>query len=314
MTLGEMFKGSNRELAANVISLIYELRKYWPLTVRQVYYQCVARLYVPNNHGQYQKLSKMLTRLRRENLIGWDAIEDRTRRTVDKRGIDDMRTFVQDQMEEFLNWRYYHRCRVQNQEVYLEVASEKDALASILEGVVWPYCCRLNIVRGQVSATMVERMAERFCKAKDRGQTPVLLYFGDLDPSGVQIPLSLQKNLIEHHRVEVHVDRCALNPRQIKQYSLPESFDAAKKSDPNYERWIGKYGNTPPTELDALHPETLTTVAKAGIENWLDMEDFKDQMEIEELERDRLKSMQYEVSQFIQSQWPEFFTGIQSGY
>ena len=34
-----LFRGRNRELAHDLITIIDELTEYWPLTVRQVYYQ-----------------------------------------------------------------------------------------------------------------------------------------------------------------------------------------------------------------------------------------------------------------------------------
>ena len=198
-----LFRGRNRELARDLITIIDELTEYWPLTVRQVYYQCVARLLIDNKLAEYQRVSKTLSTLRREYLVSWDAIEDRTRRTTDKRGVPGLSEFIAEQSEYFLDWRYYHRCRVQEQDVYLEAAIEKDALSSIVEDVLWPYCTRLNVVRGQVSATMVNDMAGRFRTAHRNGQRPVLLYFGDLDPSGMTIPVSLIEKMKEHH-----TDRC----------------------------------------------------------------------------------------------------------
>ncbi len=123
----------------------------------------------------------LLTILRREDVLPWRAIEDRTRRTIDKRGVPDLQAFVEEQMEDFMDWRYYHRCLVRDQEVYVEVATEKDALARIFEEAVWPYCVRLNIVRGQVSATMVHDMGERFGRAVMNGpdaDTALLRGFG----------------------------------------------------------------------------------------------------------------------------------------
>ncbi|MCF7977769.1 MAG: hypothetical protein K9L82_07085, partial [Chromatiaceae bacterium] len=77
----QLFKGANRELADALISIVTEMREYWPLTVRQVYYQAVSRLLVSNHINQYRKVSRNLTTLRRHDLLPWSAIEDRTRRT-----------------------------------------------------------------------------------------------------------------------------------------------------------------------------------------------------------------------------------------
>ncbi len=51
-----------------------------PMTVRQVYYQLVARQVIENNRGKYQAVSNALVRARREGVVPWKWIEDRLRR------------------------------------------------------------------------------------------------------------------------------------------------------------------------------------------------------------------------------------------
>jgi len=301
------FRSANREFARSLLEIIGDLREYWPLTVRQVYYQAVARLLVSNNLSEYQRTSKVLTKLRRGGLLRWDAIEDRTRRTVDKRGISDVRAFAAEQMETFMDWRYYHRCFVQDQEFYVEVATEKDALSSILEKAIWIYCTRLNVVRGQVSATMVKAMADRFTAATRQGQTPILLYLGDLDPSGVAIPKALERNLWEHHGVDVEVNRIGLNPDQVERYGLPQSLDAAKKTDPNYQSWLDEYGDQAPTELDALHPGDIERVTVAALQCTYDVGDMLMQERIEAKERELIQGVRLRVEDVLYTEFPSIF-------
>ena len=304
--IDRIFKGGNRALATALLEITQEMRDYWPLTVRQVFYQAVSRLILENAQSEYRKVSTVLVKLRENDLLPWSCIADRTRRTVDKRGVPNVGEFIQEQMESFLNWRYYGRCYIQNQEVYVEVATEKDALASILEDAVYDYCTRLNIVRGQVSATMVNNMAERFDRAVMLGKRPVLVHFGDLDPSGVSIPKALQRNLMERHGIKVELIRAALNPEQIQEYKLPEMFDAAKKADPNYGVWLKTYGpDQSPVELDALHPRDLTAVAQQTLESLYDMSSVEVERENEQDERRLLKVMHREVQDFIFERWPE---------
>jgi hypothetical protein len=52
------------------------------LTVRQLYYQCVARGWIENNEREYQKIIRLLTDARGAGLFDWDAIEDRGREVV----------------------------------------------------------------------------------------------------------------------------------------------------------------------------------------------------------------------------------------
>jgi hypothetical protein len=166
---------------------------------------------------------------------------------------------------------------------------------------------RLNVVRGQVSATMVNDMARRFSAARRNGQQCILVYFGDLDPTGITIPLSPIEKMREHHQITVELDRRALNPDQVGLYSLPADYQAAKSTDPNYARWVRCYPDVPATELDALHPGTLRALVKQAAESHLDMDSFREQMAIEEQERERLKIMRRDVIGYARQRYPGYF-------
>jgi hypothetical protein len=305
----KVFRGASKKLAEALIVITEDLCDYHPLTVRQAYYQAVSRGLISNNLNEYQRVSRILTTLRREELISWDAFEDRSRRTVEKRGVSDVTSFVRNQCESFLDWRYYHRCRVQEQEYYVEISVEKDALSTVFEEAVWPYCCRLNIMRGQSSADLVNRMAGRFKDAQAKGQHIVLLHFGDFDPSGVRIPEAVAFNLAHHHQVDVDMRRVALTPEQIDTYKLPESLDAAKKSDPNYRHFVTQYDDARPVELDALHPGILKDLIRQSLESVLDMSNFQEQLKIEEMERAKLKEMRRDVMAFLRRHYPAIIGG-----
>jgi len=49
------------------------------LTLRQLYYQFVARSLIENRQTEYKRLGTIVKEGRRAGLIDWDAIEDRTR-------------------------------------------------------------------------------------------------------------------------------------------------------------------------------------------------------------------------------------------
>lgn len=307
-SISDLFKGSSRDLAETLIAIVADMREYWPLTVRQVYYQAVSRLAIANHLNEYRRVSRILTTLRRNDLLPWHAIEDRTRKTFDKRGMPSVGEFIREQMESFLNPDYYGRCYIQDQTVYVEVATEKDALASIMSDAVWYFCTRLNIVRGQVSATMVNDMAGRFDAAVQRGKRPILIYLGDLDPSGIAIPKALKRNLYDWHSLDVEVIRAALNPDQVARYGLPVSPDAAKEADPNFAAWAKEFGDLAPTELDAIHPRDLTALTQAALESVYDMASVEAHKTAEAEERKLLMDMRREVQDYIAEEWPEVFT------
>jgi len=292
-----IFNRQTKPIADALVQIInHDLTPYWPVTVRQCFYQLVGRMIVPNSQDQYRTVSRVLVKLRENDLVPWDAIEDRTRRTTHKRGVSNVVSWLEEQCQDMLRPDYYGRCLVQNQPVYCEVSTEKDALSSILESVVWPYCVRLNVVRGQVSATMVHQIALRFEQAMMNGQRPLLLHFGDLDPSGVSIPHALKRNLIERHGIDVEVVRVALNPEQVAAYHLPVSLDAVKTSDPNHGAWLRKYGESQPAvELDALHPQDLQDILRDALDQVFDMQDFQKQKRQEVQDRELVKEIRLYV-------------------
>ncbi len=49
------------------------------MTLRQLFYQLVSRHDVDNSRGAYQALGRALVDARREGLVPWEWIEDRTR-------------------------------------------------------------------------------------------------------------------------------------------------------------------------------------------------------------------------------------------
>jgi hypothetical protein len=303
-----IFTPKTQVVADAILQVVDDLKQYRPLTVRQIYYQLVSKLIIPNDIKQYRKVSRLLVTLRENELVPWHYIEDRSRRTTEKRGVENVSKWFEAQMESFANPKYYGRCYVQNQDVYVEVATEKDALSSIIEDVTWPFCTRLNVIRGQASATITEQIANRFIEKQAWGLMPVLLYLGDLDPSGVAIPKALQKNLYHRHGLDVDVKRIALNPGQVDLYALPSSPYAVKSKNPNFQAWLDVYGEfQPAVELDALHPEALSGILRIALENVYDMTGLAREVEIENRERELIRTIRNETQDFLHSRFPVVF-------
>ena len=294
-----------RHVVDAILKIIEDFDDYLPLTVRQVYYQLVARLILRNDKTQYRKTSRLLVQMRERELVPWSAIEDRMRYTVEKRGTTDLSRYLRDALTWF-EPTSYGRCYVQDQSVYCEVSTEKDALASILEKEIWPYCTRLNVVRGQYSATFVEEISKRFDAAIMRGQRPTLLHFGDLDPSGVAIPKAVKKNFEKRHGISVDVQQPALTPDQVREYNLPTAIDAIKPKDPNLHAWLDLYGPAQPAvELDALSPKVLKEILRRELNQIYDISGMGDEKRAEVKERQTLARIQTDVMRLIRTNYPE---------
>lgn len=288
--LDELFRGRNRQvIAPAIIMLINEMAEYWPMTVRQVFYQLVSKELVANSIKEYKNVSKVLADLRIHEHVSWDAIEDRSRRIIEKRGVTDLEVHLKEKAESLFG--YYNRCLVQNQGNYCEVWTEKDALTGIIADETWIYCTRIVVARGNASTTYLHQYAERARAATKRGQKPVILYIGDLDPSGARMPVTTQERLKTRHNINVEIRRLALNPDQVAAYRLPCSIEP-KKTDTNYRWFVERYGNINAVEVDSLHPKTLREIIKTGLESCLDVEDMVEQQKIQNKEREKLKRLE----------------------
>lgn len=62
-------------------------------------------------------------------------------------------------------------------------------------------------------------------KHQQYGTPIVVLYFGDLDPKGLQIPKSALKNIRQWVDIDFEFIRCGLNPGDEAAYNIPENPD-----------------------------------------------------------------------------------------
>ena len=88
-----------------------------------------------------------------------------------------------------------------------------------------------------------------------KGQKPIILHFGDHDPSGLDMTRDNRERLDTFVGFgQVKVKRLALNMDQVEQYNPPPN--PAKESDARAEGYIAEYGNLS-WELDALEPTVI---------------------------------------------------------
>jgi len=147
----------------------------------------------------------------------------------------------------------------------IEVWIEKDALVGVIEGV----CTELDVpyfsCRGYTSQSEMwvgaQRLAAHWRKAK---QNPLILHFGDHDPSGIDMTRDIQARLQEFsfgtagHPLELR--RLALNMDQVELYGPPPN--PAKLTDSRCEAYMEEHGNES-WELDALEPRPSPTSSAA---------------------------------------------------
>lgn len=300
MTRSISWTKNRKQQADNILDVVEDLHDYYPLTLRQVYYRLVAAQVIENTKSKYNDLSKVIKQMRLDKMLPWDVIEDRTRRVSGKRGYTDAGEYLREKVDS-MGYTGFSRCMVQGQEKYIEIWVEKDALSRVFEDVAWDYCIRCVTCKGYQSISFLKAYRERAQKALDNNQEPVVLYFGDFDPSGVQMFEAAQNSLENDFGIHgVRYKRIALNLEDIKNYNLPNDPEAVKKTDKRYQAFVDQYGEYA-VELDALHPRELKTIAVEAVEGELDMEVAQYQIELGEKDFETVSKFQLKIKKYAEN-------------
>ncbi len=280
-----------------VQEILIELESYKPLTLRQIYYQLVSREYIENKVSEYGMLSNLLKWARIEGYISWGDVEDRVRHFHDLRGWSNAKAFEKAHYQAFLTG--YNRNLLQSQDKYIEIWVEKDAVSSIFTRVSQKYTVPVVVCRGFNSVSFLNEYRERLNYYP--GKHAVLLYFGDFDPSGVEMLNSAKITLEEEMKVEnIEFKRVALQKEDIFRYKLPHDPRAIKKTDSRTKKHVAKYGELA-VELDALAPQIMEEKVKTALESELDMTAFYHEIDKEKTELDRLSEIKAQVREFLQA-------------
>lgn len=246
------FHSKSLETIARVNSIVeeYESQGY-ELTLRQVYYQLVARGFIPNNERSYKNLGNLINDGRLAGLIDWYAIVDRTRNL---RG----NSHWENPLEVIDSARYsYMLDRWKNQPNYVEVWVEKDALI----GIVSQICRKLDVphfsCRGYTSQSEMWSAAQRFIRQNHK-ESRTIIHLGDHDPSGIDMTRDIQERM-DMFGADVYVKRVALTMEQIETFNPPPN--PTKLSDARANGYIEEYGHEC-WELDALEPKVITQLIR----------------------------------------------------
>lgn len=268
-----------------VKEILEELVSYKPLTLRQVYYRLVGKGYIDNTNSQYVMLSKLLKWARIDGHVSWSDIEDRVRAYHGGGGWDNVDNYVNCEINSL--FRYYSRDLSQSQPKYIEIWIEKDALSSIFTRAAGKYNVPVTVCRGFSSVSFLNDFKERLDR-RSEDRPAVMLYFGDFDPSGVEMLETMEITLQEELGITgIEFKRVGLLKEDIEKYKLPNNPDAIKKTDTRAEKHVQKYGELA-VELDALSPDILEHKIQDAIEAEFDMEAFEEEKQVYQTETDTL--------------------------
>jgi hypothetical protein len=247
---------------ANIIINEYAAQGY-DLTLRQLYYQFVARDLLQNKQQNYKLLGTVVSDARRAGLIDWSRIVDRTRYLRDVTSWGSPEQIVAACADQF-NVDFWA-----NQDYRVEVWIEKDALIGVLEVACRQWRVPYFSCRGYCSDSESWAAAQRMDRYGREGKTPIVIHLGDHDPSGIDMTRDItdRVNLFARSASAIEVKRIALNMDQIEQYNPPPN--PAKETDSRFAGYQERFGDES-WELDALDPTTIGNLIAAEMRAIID--------------------------------------------
>jgi hypothetical protein len=320
------------ELVQHCIRIADEYaRQGYDLSVRQLYYQLVARDLIANNTRTYKTVTWMVDKARMNGLMDWYRIVDRTRHLG---GNPHWENGPDEVIESSAG--AYAIDLWEGQPRRVEIWVEKQALEGVIGRVAGEMDVSYFACRGYSSTSAMWLAARRFLRYYEDGQAVTILHFGDHDPSGIDMTRDIEarlRNFIKtdwarrapHHysqepwyveaeevfaRLDAYlgqgdsleIRRVALNMDQITQYQPPPN--PAKVTDSRYQAYEDAYGDES-WELDALDPSTLAQIARDHVLGIRDDDLYNERVTLQEEERGILTEVSTrwdEVKQFLRGE------------
>ena len=253
-----------------------------PMTVRQVFYQLVARGVIEKSEQQYQgTVIRLMTEMRLAGDLPYDWVVDESRRVRLTQTYENLADAIEQTAQ------FYRRSALKQSDDYLEVWCEKDALAGSLWDVTSEYDVPLMVSRGMPSLTFLHGTAEAIQSAAVHSKRSFIYQFGDHDPTGILIPQTIERRLNEMCEelgcLAPHVERVALTESQIRLYKLP-TRPTKRNGNSHATGFVGQS-----VELDALQPRVLRDMVREVIERHISPEQTLALREAEDSERELLR-------------------------
>jgi hypothetical protein len=244
----------------------------WPMTVRQLFYRLVSVQHVENSRGDYQKVSRIMTKARDDGRCPFKWIVDRSRPEYAPNVFDDPSEYAD------VIKRSYRKDYWVMQPNYCEIWTEKDAVVGSIQAVTDELGIRVRVGRGFLSTTKAHEIAERFAQI----DKPIMVfYLGDHDPSGRNIEADVRERVLAHGSGPFSLKRLAIHAGDIRRFNLPPL--RVKHTDSRAGEFLAKYSNAC-VELDALPPSELRRRIQEAVAGLLDASLWNRAIAVEQVE------------------------------
>jgi len=266
-------KAEIEKLQSALYSTAKELQ---PCTVRQLYYQLVSQGLVDKTEQEYKSVGRLLVGMRRSGKLPYHWLADHTRWRYKPNTHDNLESMLD------ASQQAYRRSLWNSQERHVEIWIEKSALVGVILPITNKWDVGLMPTRGYPSLTFLHESAEEI---REINKPTSIYFFGDYDPSGMNISAKVESELRAFAPgVDLVFDRVAVNENQIGEWDLPTR--PTKKTDSRCKSFSGES-----VELDAIPPQKLRDLVTDCIESNIDQRALATTQLVEEAERETLSVM-----------------------
>lgn len=248
-----------------------------PQTVRGVFYQAVSQGLVDKTETEYNNVvMRLLIKMRLQRSLPYAWLADSTRWMRKPNTYTGLKELLTE------SHKFYRRSLWHDQPVYIEIWMEKEALVGVIDEVTGLWDVPLMVTRGYASLSFLHTAGESI---EELGKQTYIYYFGDYDPSGVNISVNVEERLRKFApSADLYFERIAVTPAQIQAWNLPTR--PTKKTDSRAKTFKGDS-----VELDAIPAKKLRELVNDCIAQHIDQESI-DRLELaEEAEKKSLENL-----------------------
>lgn len=214
-----------RGLSPNTIEILDVAMSFvksvdYRVSLRWLFYRMLQAMGL--RKSDYGSLKRHIANARKKRLRGWhpSTLADETRTIYNpNKGFPSVTDWVHSvkkgipcKLDKHIGQRY-------NVHVWFEAK----AMSEQFKKYSGPYYVPLAPFGGDASIPFKKEIADGITRIARNGMPVKVLYFGDLDPKGLQIPLSALTDIREWTPVNFEFIRVGLNEEHIEMYDLPEN-------------------------------------------------------------------------------------------
>lgn len=266
---------SNAEIEALKEAIYAKLEAEQPMTVRHLFYRLVSDSVIEKTEAAYKGvLVRLLGKMRRRGEIPFEWLIDSSRWMRKPTTYNNVLELLNECRET------YRRALWRDQNVYVEVWTEKDAIASILYEATEKWDVPLMVCKGFASLSFIHSAATEI---RHIGKPTHILFFGDFDPSGLSILQTLERDLREFSGdADITFTRLAVTESQIQELNLPTR--PTKRTDSRAKNFKGES-----VEVDAISTNVLRWLCSHAITQLIEPKALRAALAAEESERESLR-------------------------